>query len=188
MSLEEYYAKRDLKKSPEPAGKMEHDRSGALKFVIQEHAASHLHYDLRLELDGVLKSWTIPKGPSLDPGKRHLAIQTEDHPLEYADFEGTFPEGSYGAGKMIIWDEGTYHVPEIEDRAENETLLRKALQRGNLKLFFDGQKIKGEFGLVKTHIDENSWLLVKKRDQYASKEDILRKDRSTRTGRQIALL
>jgi bifunctional non-homologous end joining protein LigD len=176
MSLDEYKQKRDLSKSPEPAAKRE--KTGkVLRFVVQKHAASHLHYDFRLELDGVLKSWAIPKGPSLDPAVKRLAMMVEDHPFEYRNFEGVIPKGNYGAGEVIIWDEGTYRASTVEDGEESEAALREGLKKGDLKFVLDGQKLKGEFALVRMK-SEKAWLLLKKKDRYASDEDLTGQERS----------
>jgi bifunctional non-homologous end joining protein LigD len=178
MKLDEYQSKRDLTKSPEPEAKYHHADNG-LRFVVQKHAASHLHYDFRLELDGVLKSWAVPKGPSLDPAIKRLAMMVEDHPYEYRNFEGTIPKGNYGAGEVIIWDEGTYHASGVIDHRESEKLLRAGLQKGDLKFILEGQKLRGEFALVKIRSDkDNSWLLLKKKDQWASSEDVTLENRS----------
>ena len=183
MPLQEYQEKRDFSRTPEPQGSQEQPGKGPLRFVVQKHRASHLHYDFRLELDGVLKSWAIPKGPSLDPGQRKLAIQVEDHPLEYRDFEGVIPEGEYGAGTVMLWDEGTYYVPGVEGRQDNEAVLRKDLKRGRLEIFLEGSKLKGEFDLVRLKNDQpDSWLLIKKRDAYASQKNVLEQDRSVASG------
>ena len=178
MSLDEYKRKRDLAKSPEPAAKTR-PAGKVLRFVVQKHAASHLHYDFRLELDGVLKSWAIPKGPSLDPSVKRLAMMVEDHPYDYRNFEGTIPKGNYGAGEVIIWDEGTYQSPGVDDSTESEKLLRAGLQKGDLKFILQGHKLNGEFALVKIKADkDNSWLLLKKKDRWASSDDITRNNRS----------
>jgi bifunctional non-homologous end joining protein LigD len=178
MSLNEYKKKRDLEKTPEPSGKVK-EGGKVLRFVVQKHAASHLHYDLRLEMDGVLKSWAVPKGPSLDPSVKRLAMMVEDHPYDYRTFEGTIPKGNYGAGEVIVWDEGTYHAPGIIDSRESEKLLRAGLYKGDLKFILEGHKLKGEFALVKIKADkDNSWLLLKKKDQWASSDDVTRDNRS----------
>jgi len=178
MSLEEYKKKRDLEKTPEPSGKVK-EGGKVLRFVVQKHAASHLHYDFRIEMDGVLKSWAIPKGPSLDPSVKRLAMMVEDHPYDYRTFEGTIPKGNYGAGEVIVWDEGTYHAPGVSDSQESEKLLRAGLYKGDLKFILEGHKLKGEFALVKIKADkDNSWLLLKKKDQWASSDDVTRDNRS----------
>lgn len=165
MSLEEYKAKRNFNKTPEPEGTMESSPL-ANRFVIQRHQARRLHYDLRLEIGGTLKSWAVPKGPSLNPADKRLAVRTEDHPMEYLHFEGTIPEGNYGAGEMIIWDTGTYTI----DREEIDLPASGQLEKGNLKLLFEGQKIKGKFSLVRTGNKDGKeqWLLIKKKDDFAT--------------------
>ena len=167
MSLVEYQRKRDLTKSPEPRAKHRKPEN-LLRFVIHKHAASHLHYDLRLELDGVLKSWAVPKGPSLDPSIKRLAMLVEDHPYDYREFEGIIPKGNYGAGEVIIWDAGTYHALAARDREQSEKILREGFGKGDLKFVLEGQKLKGEFALVRMKSEkDNTWLLLKKRDDYA---------------------
>jgi bifunctional non-homologous end joining protein LigD len=158
-----------------------------LKFVVQKHAARQLHYDFRLELDGVLKSWAVPKGPSLDPSVKHLAMMVEDHDFDYRNFEGVIAE-SYGAGKVIIWDNGTYHSIETSDRKKSEELLREGLGKGDLKFILNGKKLKGEFALVKmksAKMGKNAWLLIKKNDKYASKDDVLEKNKSVLSKKTI---
>lgn len=181
MGLKEYAAKRRFAETPEPSptGRGEEDK---LLFVIHKHAARALHYDLRLELDGVLKSWACPKGPSLDPAVKRLAVMVEDHPLAYKDFEGVIPQGNYGAGGVIIWDRGGYRHPDGKDRSESERLLREGLAKGDLKFILEGEKVKGEFALVKTGRDDKSWLLLKKRDRHAGMKDILAENRSVTSG------
>jgi bifunctional non-homologous end joining protein LigD len=177
MGLKEYEAKRQFGKTPEP-GPVLGLPGEELRFVVHKHAARALHYDLRLELEGVLKSWAVPKGPSLDPAVKRLAVRVEDHPLDYGDFEGVIPEGNYGAGSVIIWDRGFYQHPDAKDRKESEQLLLDGLKNGNLKFVLAGEKLRGEFALVKTRMDEKSWLLIKKKDGYATQEDILMENRS----------
>jgi len=177
MELREYASKREFDKTPEPKPGFQHD-ADRLIFVVHKHAARALHYDLRLEMDGVLKSWAVPKGPSLDPSSKRLAVSVENHPLDYKDFEGVIPEGSYGAGSIIIWDRGSYHHPSARDEKESERLLLDGFRKGNLKFILDGEKLQGEFALVKTGKDGKSWLLLKKKDRSAAKEDILRENRS----------
>jgi DNA ligase D-like protein (predicted 3'-phosphoesterase) len=178
MSLTEYNQKRNFKSTLEPEGKMKQS-STELIFVVQKHAASHLHYDFRLEVDGVLKSWAIPKGPSMNPTDKRLAIMVEDHPYSYKDFEGTIPEGNYGAGNVIVWDNGTYTLAD-EDRVDDvENKLLSDLQKGHLSFNLNGKKLKGEFALVKLKTkQENTWLLIKSKDQYANDEDVLQQDKS----------
>lgn len=184
MGLKDYKAKRQFKKTPEPrvgSGKA----SGRLVFVVQKHAARAIHYDLRLEMEGLLKSWAIPKGPSLDPSQKRLAVMVEDHPFDYKDFEGVIPEGNYGAGSVIIWDRGTYHYPFESDKEKNEKLLLEGLKKGHMTFILQGQKLQGEFALVKTRKDEKSWLLLKKSDQYTTTEDILKNNRSVVSGKTL---
>lgn len=167
MSLEEYNAKRDFSQTSEPEGKSAKS-DGELIFVIQRHAASRLHYDLRLEMDGVLKSWAIPKGPSLNPDDKRLAVQTEDHPYDYKDFEGNIPAGNYGAGEMEIWDSGTYEALNKTKGKSDDLVLRAELHKGSIKIVLHGKKLKGEFALVKIkNAEDNSWLLIKHKDEFA---------------------
>ncbi len=189
-SLHDYEKKRDLYRSGEPSANLQFTNQ-PLRFVIHKHQASHLHYDLRLELEGVLKSWAIPKGPSLDPLQKKLAIMVEDHPLEYRNFEGTIPEGNYGAGTVMIWDEGTYHIPGALSKTDAQNKLKQFIEKGHITLFFDGLRIKGTFHLIKLHRSglPNGWLLVKKQDQYASAlpiPDDIQSVRSGRTMKQIS--
>jgi len=177
MGLKEYEAKREFEKTPEPKPVLR-PPGDQLIFVVHKHAARALHYDLRLELAGVLKSWAVPKGPSLNPAIKRLAVRVEDHPLDYRDFEGVIPEGNYGAGSVIIWDRGRYRHPAAKDREESEKLLLEELAKGNMKFVLAGEKLQGEFALVRTKMDQKSWLLLKKKDSYATAEDILRENRS----------
>ena len=173
MPLEKYKAKRNFSESPEPAGDTRHrSPSGRTPrfFCVQKHLASHLHYDFRLEHDGVLLSWAVPKGPSLDPSTKRLAMHVEDHPIEYGDFEGVIPSG-YGAGIVMLWDRGTW-TPEVDD-------VDAALKKGDLKLTLNGFKLKGSWVLVRTKGwgggsggDGRSWLLIKHRDDWAGDVDI----------------
>ncbi|MCE3281917.1 MAG: ligase, partial [Chitinophagaceae bacterium] len=167
MSLTKYKQKRKFSETPEPGAKKASGK-GALKFVIQRHAASRLHYDFRLEMEGVLKSWAVPKGPSLNPKDKRLAMMVEDHPFSYRTFEGVIPEGNYGAGVVEIWDEGTYEHIEDDNRKTGEKKLLADLRKGSLKIVLHGKKLKGEFALVRIkNTDDNSWLLIKHRDEYA---------------------
>src|SRR5205814_1965314 len=156
VALEEYRRKRDFRKTPEPAGAAApHENTGAgLSFVIQKHAARRLHYDFRLELDGVLKSWAVPKGPTLDPGEKRLAVLVEDHPIDYGSFEGTIPEGNYGAGSVTVWDRGTYELL-------GEESFEQQMERGDLKFTLHGHKLMGAFALarMKNRGKGNEWLL-----------------------------
>jgi bifunctional non-homologous end joining protein LigD len=187
MPLEEYRSKRKFDKTPEPVGR---DRGRAVRnrvFVVQKHAASRLHYDFRLEINGVLASWAVPKGPSLTPGVKRLAIRTEDHPIEYARFEGVIPEGQYGAGTVMVWDKGTY-APDGNLAPEQQ------LARGQIKAILHGKKLRGGFVLVYPGIrfgesgEKARWLLIKRRDEDANPaweiEDPAL-DRSVTTGRTL---
>ena len=186
MALTEYKKKRSFKKTPEPTGGK--PDSNKLQFVIQKHDASRLHYDFRLELNGVLKSWAVPKGPSMNPADKRLAMLVEDHPFDYKNFEGIIPEGNYGAGTVIIWDEGTYEpIEELGEKSAQEKYLTKKFKGGSMKVRLNGKKLKGEFALVLTKgRGENSWLLIKHRDKFASEKDITEKDRSVRSRKTIA--
>lgn len=175
--LREYAAKRRFEKTPEPEPAVPQG-GRRLVFVVHKHAARALHYDLRLEMEGVLKSWAVPKGPSLDPSVKRLAVMVEDHPLNYRDFEGVIPEGNYGAGSVIIWDRGFYRHPSAGDEDESEKLLLEGLRKGDLKFVLEGERLRGEFALVKTGKDGKSWLLLKKKDRYAGKGEILQENRS----------
>lgn len=170
MSLDEYQKKRDFQKTPEPSGKGEPGKtSSQLIYVIQKHRATQLHYDFRLEWAGTLLSWAVPKGPSLDPSVKRLAMQVEDHPVEYADFEGVIPADEYGGGTVMVWDIGTWE-PEVPD-------VDEALRKGDLKFILHGKKLQGSWVLVRTRgfgpsKGKSSWLLIKHRDAYASEDDI----------------
>jgi bifunctional non-homologous end joining protein LigD len=200
MPLTEYASKREFEKTPEPkpdggtvpdlrtdpvSGTGEVVESGLspdkgyhFTFVVHKHAARALHYDLRLELEGVLKSWAVPRGPSLDPSLKSLAVMVEDHPLDYKDFEGVIPEGNYGAGSVIIWDKGSYYHPSAGDENENEKVLLDGFRKGNMKFVLQGEKLQGEFALVRTGKGGKSWLLLKKKDWNATKMDVLKANRS----------
>ena len=184
MSLIRYKEKRNFKSTTEPVGGK--PSAGKLIFVIQKHAASRLHYDFRLEMEGVLKSWAVPKGPSADPSVKRLAMMVEDHPFNYRDFEGTIPEGNYGAGTVIVWDEGTYEpLEKIEGKKAQDKHLLKQLKAGSIKIVMHGKKLKGEWALVRTHQSENSWLLIKHRDKYATDADITEKNKSVVSGKTL---
>jgi len=179
MALTAYKKKRSFNKTPEPTGGT--SLTTELRFVIQKHAATRLHYDFRLEMEGVLKSWAVPKGPSLNPDDKRLAVMVEDHPYDYRDFEGIIPKGQYGGGTVIVWDEGTYEPLEPSgDKKTDEKSLLKQLKAGSLKFRMAGTKVKGEFALVKLKNgrEENAWLLIKHNDKFAKETDITLKDKS----------
>jgi len=168
MALTLYNRKRNFNATAEPQGEVKKSVS-KLIFVVQRHKASRLHYDFRLELDGVLKSWAVPKGPSMNPKDKRLAMMVEDHPYDYKDFAGTIPEGNYGAGIVEIWDSGTYADIENSPKDIAEKKLRAGLKSGDFKFQLFGKKLKGEFVLVKLKgKEDNSWLLIKHHDQYAA--------------------
>ena len=169
MPLEEYNRKRDFTKTREPAGKVS-TKSGGGRFVIQKHDATRMHFDLRLEIDGVYKSWAVPKGPSLNPANKRLAVEVEDHPLSYGTFEGTIPEGEYGGGTVMLWDRGTFECDEPP---------AKVLEDGNMKITFHGERMKGKWALILMHTkreddEKRNWLLIKEKDDAVStaKKDI----------------
>ena len=195
MALEEYKRKRRFEETPEPPPKLE--KKSGHRFVVQKHRATRLHYDFRLEMEGVLKSWAVPKGPSLDPADKRLAMQVEDHPVSYFDFEGTIPEGNYGAGTVMVWDLGTWeplspqpvkgkYVPGTEAEAA------AMLQKGDLKFRLHGQRLKGDFALIhmsgrRPGSKGTEWLLIKKHDEYAVEGyDIEQYDRSVLSKRTMA--
>jgi len=186
MPLEEYRKKRKFSETPEPAGRVRHGGRTRI-FVVQKHDASRLHYDFRLAINGVLVSWAVPKGPSMNPADKRLAVRTEDHPLEYADFEGIIPEGHYGAGTVMVWDQGKY---EPKDRTPPE----EQLARGKIDVVLDGKKLSGGFTLIQTgnrvagSSDKKRWLLIKQRDERADPTwdiDSPKLDRSVLTGRTL---
>lgn len=193
MSIKRYNEKRNFSATPEPAGKTAPaKRTGALRFVVQKHQASHLHYDFRLELNGVLLSWAVPKGPSLNPDDKRLAMHVEDHPLDYRAFEGIIPEGNYGAGTVMVWDEGTYEAEPGLGKAKNVAQLTADYEKGHLRFVMRGSKLNGRFSLVKMRDsnkygnDGNAWLLVKADDEYADRETpVADRDRSAATNRSL---
>jgi bifunctional non-homologous end joining protein LigD len=175
--LDEYKKKRRFGSTPEPPPEAKPSASGR-SFVVQKHCASHLHYDVRLESAGVLKSWAVPKGPSLNPAVKRLAMAVEDHPVDYSDFEGIIPEGEYGGGIVMVWDRGTYEVEGPDDPAA-------AIEKGELKFTLHGTKLAGSWVLVRTR--NRQWLLIKHRDRYASDDDItVSQPTSVLTGRKLA--
>jgi bifunctional non-homologous end joining protein LigD len=179
MTLVKYRTKRSFNKTPEPKGGKA--AGSGLRFVVQKHDASHLHYDFRLEMEGVLKSWAVPKGPSLDPSIKRLAMMVEDHPFDYRNFEGVIPKGNYGAGTVMVWDEGTYVPFNTEGLNKNaqDKEARHQLYSGKLKFTMHGTKLKGTFALVKAAArGENAWLLMKLKDEEATGGDILVMDKS----------
>jgi len=189
-SLGEYSSKRAFASTPEPAPAPVAARSGPLLFVVQLHAATRLHYDLRLEVDGVLKSWAVPKGPSLDPGDKRFAALTEDHPFEYASFEGVIPPKQYGAGEMIVWDCGVYAPdeegpPRFDDREAAEREVREGFEKGKIGFELRGEKLKGSFALVRMK-DRKEWLLIKHKDRFVTKDDVTARDRSVLSGATLA--
>jgi bifunctional non-homologous end joining protein LigD len=180
--LTEYRRKRDFARTQEPSGDTTESpaRPGKLRFVIQKHAARNLHFDLRLELDGVMKSWAVPKGPSLDPSVKRLAMQVEDHPIDYNTFEGTIPKGEYGGGTVMLWDRGTYTADAVTTPSEEEDAIRQGLARGDLKITFHGARLHGSFALVRMKFSRDGsssskpqWLLIKHRDRFATDEDVV---------------
>lgn len=182
MTLKLYKEKRNFTQTPEPRPSKGEKATTSLHFFVQKHAARRLHYDFRLELDGVLLSWAIPKGPSMNPGEKRLAIKVEDHPLDYGTFEGEIPKGNYGAGTVLLWDKGNYTTYDAKTKKENEQKLHEGLAKGHLDLNLNGKKLKGKFALIqlKNANKENAWLLIKGQDDYSSKEDITLKDYSVK--------
>ncbi len=198
-ALEEYRHKRDFDKTPEPAGRTGGTaRRGSHVFVVQKHDASHLHFDFRLELDGVMKSWAVPKGPSLDPSVKRLAMQVEDHPLDYNVFEGTIPQGEYGGGTVMLWDRGTFEPDRdagartADDRSDAQ-ILRDGYERGDLKFILHGERLRGSWVLVRTRLGRGAsaarpqWLLIKHRDAYAmpGSDIVAATETSVATGRTM---
>jgi len=187
--LSEYSAKRSFAATPEPVAALAEGRSGPLLFVVQQHAATRLHYDLRLECDGVLKSWAVPKGPSLDRSEKRLAMQTEDHPYDYASFEGVIPPRQYGAGEVIVWDCGVYSPDEggatwFHDREQAEREVREGLAKGKLSFLLRGEKLKGSFALVRTK-EARQWLLIKHKDRFVAASDVTVQNRSILSGASV---
>ncbi len=186
MALEKYKQKRKESRTPEPFGGRSNDNE-LLHFTIQKHAASRLHYDFRLEMKGVLKSWAVPKGPSTDPEIKRLAVMVEDHPYDYRNFEGIIPKGEYGGGTVIVWDEGTYEASGLKGKTkkEQEKYLLQRLFNGDLKITLYGKKLKGDYALFRLKDSENNWLLMKHKDEFADKKDITLKDKSVQSGQTI---
>jgi bifunctional non-homologous end joining protein LigD len=184
MALEKYVDKRDLERTPEPSGG--EPTHGLPTFVVQLHRATRLHHDFRLEHQGVMKSWAVPKGPSLDPADKRLAVMVEDHPMDYRSFEGIIPKGNYGAGTVMVWDEGTYVVPGTHTRAEIEHTVTLGLGKGHVVVFLNGSKLRGLFDLIKLHgQEENAWLLVKRQDEFSSSDSFEDEPRSLVSNRTL---
>ncbi|HWC06257.1 MAG TPA: DNA polymerase ligase N-terminal domain-containing protein [Gemmatimonadota bacterium] len=189
--LETYREKRDFRKTREPSGKRRRKagkgrRKAGPRFVIQKHAARSLHYDFRLEADGVLKSWAVPKGPSTNPKDKRLAMPTEDHPLDYGGFEGVIPKGEYGAGAVIVWDRGTYR--NLTEEKDREIPVGEALRKGHLKIWLDGEKIRGGYALTRIGKGKDlRWLLVKMDDEEADarRNPVSTEPESVLTGRTV---
>ena len=188
--LDKYAGKRHFTRTPEPSP-VPQSGEGSLVFVVQKHAASRLHYDFRIEVDGVLKSWAIPHGPSLDPKVKRLAVMVEDHPLEYRSFEGVIPAGEYGAGQVIVWDRGVYSPDDegrlfFDDRNKAQELIKQGLEKGKISLTLRGNKLKGSWALVKMQRTQKDWLLIKHQDEFAQPEvDIQEEDSSVVSGLTI---
>lgn len=183
-NLRKYTEKRDFQRSPEPPRDAQRDPGAAL-FVIQKHDASSLHYDFRLEVEGTLKSWAVPKGPSTDPREKRLAIATEDHPLDYADFEGVIPEDQYGGGTVLIWDRGSYR--NITEKEEGLRAMPDALAKGHALVWLDGEKISGGYALQRIDDDKDQWLLIKMDDDAADarRNPVSTEPRSVASGRDL---
>ncbi len=184
-SLKEYRKKRDIEKTPEPftSEKISPDKP---RFVIQKHDARNLHYDFRLEVNGVLKSWAIPKGPSTDPDQRRLAVPTEDHPIDYIDFEGVIPKGNYGAGTVIVWDTGSYR--NLNKKNGQDVSMEESVDNGHVNIWLEGHKLKGGYALIRTgRGNRKFWLFLKKKDKEAdeSKDILIDQPESVLSGRTI---
>jgi len=184
--LDVYRKRRNFTKSPEPTGKKVVSQAKAPVFVIHKHAASHLHYDVRIEVGGVLKSWAVPKGVSADPAQKRLAIPTEDHPYDYARFEGVIPEGNYGAGTVMIWDHGTYR--NIKQKDGKLVPMDQCIKNGRIEIWMEGKKLKGGYALVRTQLQGGKqWLMLKMNDEYANRsgKKFPNQDRSAVSGRTM---
>jgi len=183
-NLKEYKKKRNFRKTKEPKPESKKRKGTGLIYVIQKHKATNLHYDLRLELNGVLKSWAIPKGPSADPSQKKLAVPTEDHPIDYANFEGIIPEGEYGAGTVIVWDKGLYR------NLKDDISLEEAYEKGKLEIFIEGKKLKGAYVLLRTGKKQDKgqwWLFIKMKDKYVDtrRDPIKTEPESVISGKKI---
>jgi len=182
-SLAKYHKRRKFAQTPEPRGKVIRKKSKKSIFVIQKHDASHLHYDLRLEIDGALKSWAVPKGPSTNPRDKRLAMPTEDHPMDYAQFEGTIPEGNYGAGTVMVWDIGTYKNIKEKDGLS----MSQCYKNGRIEVEFHGKKMHGAYALIRLKAAQERWIFLKMRDEYADarKKLVTSEPNSALTGRSL---
>lgn len=188
-NLKDYNQKRDFEQASEPKESLKKPSGENPIFVIQKHDASNLHYDFRLQVDDVLKSWAVPKGPSTDPSEKRLALETDDHPLDYADFEGVIPEGQYGAGVVIVWDTGTYE--NTSEKKGEELTMEEALEKGHITVTLHGKKMKGGYALIRTQGGENpKWLLMKKKDDEADarRNPVSTEPKSVISGKTIANL
>src|SRR5207342_2893310 len=188
-SLAEYSAKRTFAATPEPPPAVPTTGGGPLLFVVQQHSATRLHYDFRLECDGVLISWAVPKGPSLDRNEKRLAVHVEDHPYDYASFEGVIPAGQYGAGEVIVWDCGVYSPDEggatwFHDRPQAEREVRDGLDKGKLSILLRGEKLKGSFALVRTK-EAKQWLMIKHKDRFVTTGDVTAQSHSVLSGKTV---
>lgn len=182
--LKTYERKRDFSQTPEPRAKKASRKKKSPLFVIQEHHASHLHWDLRIEIDGVLKSWAVPKGPSTNPREKRLAIETEDHPIAYAHFEGTIPEGQYGAGTVMVWDIGTYKNIRMDEKVIIPMDI--CYKQGRIEIVLEGTKLKGAYALIHFRPNEKNWLFFKVTDEHANTDPIIKKqNKSALTNRSI---
>jgi DNA ligase D-like protein (predicted 3'-phosphoesterase) len=188
MENKEYKEKRDFSKTDEPKGANGKSENHEPIFVIQKHDASHLHYDFRIEIDGTLKSWSVPKGPSTDPREKRLAVPTEDHPLDYADFEGLIPEGQYGGGTVLIWDKGTFKNLKKDDKGKPMS-LKKSFEEGTVEIYLKGEKLQGGYALIKMKSGtmKGNWLLIKMEDDKADarRNPINTEKKSVITGRSL---
>lgn len=182
--LSKYKKRRNFTKSPEPAGKRKVKPSKKPIFVIQKHDATRLHYDFRIEIDGVLVSWAVPRGPSLNPKEKRLAIRTDDHPIDYAKFEGTIPEGQYGAGTVMVWDIGKYK--NIKTKNGRVVSMKQCLKNGQIEIFLEGKKLKGGYALIQMR-RKDQWLLIKMKDEHADarKNPVSTQTKSTLTDRTL---
>lgn len=184
MSLSLYKKKRNFSQTPEPTESAK--ETWQSRFVVQKHNATRLHYDFRLELAGVLKSWAVPKGPSMSPTEKRLAVMVEDHPVSYIHFEGVIPKGNYGAGTVKVWDKGNFMPINEKSEPVSEKQALKNLKDGELKILVNGKKIKGEFVLVRLKNDDKNWLLIKHRDEYA-KDEVAEKPAKKKAARKSSV-